>query len=63
MRRGTDKAIIQSLSFDRYSNWMACTSDRETIHIFARHKEKLRVYDDNEEEKKSGANAKNKKHA
>jgi hypothetical protein len=43
---------------------MACTSDRETIHIFAIQKEKLRITEETEEEKKSGgANAKNKKHA
>jgi hypothetical protein len=66
VRRGSDKAEIHSLSFDRYSNWMACTSDRETIHIFAIQKDKLKVTEDNEEEKKAGgtgAAAKNKKHA
>ncbi len=63
VRRGSDKAIIHSLSFDRYSNWMACTSDRETVHIFAMQKDKLKITDENEEEKKVGGAAKNKKHA
>jgi len=44
---------------------MACSSDRETIHIFAIQKDKLKIPDESEEEKKggSGATVKNKKHA
>lgn len=34
-RRGKDKAEIYSLSFDYDSDFIACTSDRGTVHIFA----------------------------
>lgn len=34
VRRGTDKAEIFSLIFDNHSKWLACTSDKGTIHIF-----------------------------
>jgi WD40 repeat protein len=34
VRRGTDKAEIFSLIFDKNSRWLACTSDKGTIHIF-----------------------------
>jgi WD repeat-containing protein 45 len=35
LRRGTDKAEIYSISFDKLSNYIACSSDKGTIHIFA----------------------------
>jgi hypothetical protein len=35
MRRGADKAIIHNLAFDRRGRWLACTSDRGTVHIFS----------------------------
>ena len=35
LRRGAEKAEIHSISFDRQSQWLACSSDRETIHIFS----------------------------
>ena len=34
MRRGSDKAEIFSIAFDKNSNWIACSSDKGTIHIF-----------------------------
>ena len=34
VRRGSDKAEIYSITFDRHSNWIACSSDKGTIHIF-----------------------------
>ena len=34
MRRGTDKAEIYSIAFDKQSHWIACSSDKGTIHIF-----------------------------
>lgn len=34
VRRGTDKAEIYSIAFDRQSKWIACSSDKGTIHIF-----------------------------
>ena len=34
VRRGSDKAEIYSLSFDKNSNWIACSSDKGTVHIF-----------------------------
>jgi WD40 repeat protein len=35
LRRGADKADIYSICFDMQSNWLACSSDRSTIHIFS----------------------------
>ena len=35
VRRGSDKAEIYSISFDKMSRWIACSSDKGTIHIFA----------------------------
>ena len=35
VRRGADKAEIYSLAFNQTSQWLACSSDRGTIHIFA----------------------------
>ena len=35
VRRGTDKAIIFSISFDFFNKFFACTSDKGTIHIFS----------------------------
>lgn len=34
LRRGIDKAEIYSISFDVTSQFISCTSDRGTIHIF-----------------------------
>lgn len=34
-RRGSDKADIYSLSFDIKSTWLAVSSDKPTIHVFA----------------------------
>lgn len=35
LRRGAEKADIYSICFDMHSNWLACSSDRSTIHIFS----------------------------
>lgn len=35
LRRGSNKAVINNLAFDRHSRWLACSSDHGTIHIFA----------------------------
>lgn len=35
LRRGSDKADIQCIAFDRTSQWLACNSDKCTIHIFS----------------------------
>ena len=35
VRRGADKAEIYSIAFNQTSQWLACSSDRGTIHIFA----------------------------
>lgn len=35
LRRGTDKAEIQSIAFDKSSQWLASTSDKGTVHIFS----------------------------
>ena len=35
LRRGAEKAEIYSICFDMQSKWLACSSDRSTIHIFS----------------------------
>ena len=35
LRRGISSAQIYSISFDCKDNWLACSSDSKTIHIFA----------------------------
>jgi WD repeat-containing protein 45 len=34
LRRGREKAEIHSICFDLKGGWLACSSDRSTIHIF-----------------------------
>ena len=34
LRRGMDKALIKSLVFHPLGHWIACISDKETLHIF-----------------------------
>ena len=52
MRRGTDKAEIFSISFDKNSRWIACSSDKGTIHIFtvAPNKGRIVLSDENAKE-------------
>ena len=35
LRRGADKADIHCIAFDKTSHWLACTSDKGTVHIFS----------------------------
>ncbi len=35
LRRGAEKAEIYSLAFDSVSKFVACSSDRGTVHIFS----------------------------
>ncbi len=35
VRRGVDKADIYSICFDKKTKWIACSSDKGTIHIFS----------------------------
>jgi WD40 repeat protein len=35
VRRGTDQAEVFCISFDPVSKYIACSSDKGTIHIFA----------------------------
>jgi WD40 repeat protein len=35
VRRGAEKAEIYSLAFDPTSKFLACSSDRGTVHIFS----------------------------
>lgn len=64
VRRGSDKAEIYSISFDRQSNWIACSSDKGTIHIFAVNKSgtKINLANEDEEIKKEDGAIQNKKH-
>jgi WD repeat-containing protein 45 len=35
LRRGSDPADVYHLAFDRKSMWLAVTSDKNTVHVFA----------------------------
>jgi WD40 repeat protein len=35
LRRGTDPADVYHLTFDRKNFWLAVTSDKQTVHVFA----------------------------
>lgn len=35
LRRGSDKAEIYWLSIDKLNKWLACTSDKGTVHIYS----------------------------
>jgi len=69
VRRGADKAEIYSIAFDTLSQWIACTSDKGTVHIFAltlkgvdpKHQEKEQPIEQKEEPKTDDADAKNPK--
>jgi WD repeat-containing protein 45 len=64
VRRGSDKAEIYSISFDRHSKYLACSSDKGTIHIFAVNKSggKINLANEDEETKKEEGVVQNKKH-
>ena len=47
MRRGSDKAEIYSIAFDRNSTFIACSSDKGTIHIFKVALGKVALSDEN----------------
>lgn len=56
LRRGTEKAEIYSLAFDPTGKFIACSSDRKTIHIFILNENsqsKENVAADNSEEPKN----------
>eukprot|EP00826_Nyctotherus_ovalis_P064973 TRINITY_DN953_c0_g3_i2.p1 TRINITY_DN953_c0_g3~~TRINITY_DN953_c0_g3_i2.p1 ORF type:complete len:364 (+),score=111.74 TRINITY_DN953_c0_g3_i2:37-1092(+) len=55
LRRGMDKAVIHSISFDRRCCWLACTSDKGTVHIFSLDEGRKALHKDAAEEKKSEA--------
>ncbi len=35
LRRGSDRAEIHSIAFDTPCRWLACTSDKGTVHVFS----------------------------
>ncbi len=35
VRRGSDTAIVNSMSFSRRDDWLCCASDKGTVHVFA----------------------------
>jgi len=45
LRRGADKADIHSIAFDKLCYWLACTSDKGTVHIFSLAEGHKVVYD------------------
>ena len=49
VRRGSDKAEIYSIAFDKNSDFIACSSDKGTIHIFTvvKGKERIVLSDEN----------------
>lgn len=52
MRRGSDKAEIYSIAFDKNSKWIACSSDKGTIHIFTvtKNLQRIQLSDENAKE-------------
>eukprot|EP00826_Nyctotherus_ovalis_P024633 TRINITY_DN1901_c0_g1_i10.p1 TRINITY_DN1901_c0_g1~~TRINITY_DN1901_c0_g1_i10.p1 ORF type:complete len:345 (+),score=52.67 TRINITY_DN1901_c0_g1_i10:77-1111(+) len=56
LRRGTDKADIQSVTFDSRCHWLACTSDKGTVHVFSLDLTRKAVY--KEEKKQTAENTK-----
>jgi WD40 repeat protein len=68
VRRGSDKAKIHCISFDRASSMIACSSDKGTIHIFnvASTTSKIQLSDENapgeEDHKKDGGEVRNRRH-
>jgi WD40 repeat protein len=45
LRRGKEKAEIYSISFDHNNLFLACSSDRGTIHIFSLYKVNEKIKD------------------
>ena len=35
LRRGSDKAELYSIAINKTTKWLACTSDKGTVHIFS----------------------------
>ena len=58
LRRGTDNAIIYSVSFDDNNKFLAVSSDKKTVHIFIINKDENNKIDKNDNEE---INASNKK--
>jgi WD40 repeat protein len=56
VRRGADKAEIHCLAFDPSSAWIACSSDKGTIHVFAIDKTKKPIETMADEELKDEEN-------
>lgn len=46
LRRGADKADIHCVSFDKSGLWLACTSDKGTVHVFSLAQAHNSVYKD-----------------
>lgn len=44
LRRGSDKADIQSICFDKNTYWLACSSDKGTVHVFSLAEQHKLVY-------------------
>ena len=60
LRRGSKNAIINCLAFDINTEFIGCTSDSFTVHIFDIH-EINKLLEQNEEKNQSNANNNNKK--
>ncbi len=60
VRRGSDKAEIYSIAFDKLSRFFAVSSDKGTIHVFAMQKGtgKIVFSDENREEESKGVEEK-----
>ncbi len=51
LRRGTYKAEIQSLAFSSGSRWLACSSNKGTVHVFSLAGVRVPLLPDEEEDK------------
>ena len=60
LRRGAKNAIINCLAFDNNTEFLGCTSDSFTVHIFDIH-EINKLLEQNEEKSQSNSNNDNKK--
>jgi WD40 repeat protein len=59
LRRGMDKAEIHSLSFDKQCHWLACTSDKGTVHIFSLDEGHKAIYKEDVKTEEQKVEAKN----
>ena len=62
LRRGSDKAELFSIAIDKHVRWLACTSDKGTVHIFSLQKLGLSPSEEELKEDEDSKQKQNKKH-